>query len=155
VVAYEPPYVQEQNPGGADVDHETHLRQLVASDNRGAAVTYFMRDMVGAPAFVPIMMRLFFWMWPKLVAVAHTLPYDAAVMTGFRVPRSHFATIPTPVLVMNGTKTDPRLKAAAGALAETIRGARRVEVKGQTHNVKPASLISAAGVFLAAAKASR
>ena len=32
-----------------------------------------MRDMVGAPRFVPIMMRLFFWMWPKLTAVAHTL----------------------------------------------------------------------------------
>lgn len=155
VLAYEPPYVQEQNAGGVDPGHESHLRQLVANGNRGGAVTYFMRDMVGAPAFVPIMMRLFFWMWPKLVAVAHTLPYDAAVMTGFRVPRSRFATITTPVLVMNGAKTDARLKAAAGAVAEAIPGAHRVEVEGQTHNVKPAALISAAGTFLAGAKAGR
>ena len=155
VLAYEPPYVQEQNSGNVDASHERHLRQLVASGNRGGAVTYFMRDMVGAPAFVPIMMRLFFWMWPKLVAVAHTLPYDAAVMTSFRVPRSRFATIPTPVLVMNGTKTDARLKAAAASVAGAIPGARRVEVEGQTHNVKPAALISAAGTFLAGAKAGR
>jgi pimeloyl-ACP methyl ester carboxylesterase len=154
VLAYEPPYVREQS-ADADPGHEAHLRQLVASGNRGGAVTYFMRDMVGAPAFVPIMMRLFFWMWPKLVAVAHTLPYDAAVMTSFRVPHGRFATIPTPVLVMNGTKTDARLKAAAAAVAATIPGAHHIEVKGQTHNVQPAALIAAAGAFLTSAKAGR
>ena len=153
VLAYEPPYVREQSADGGDPGHEAHLRQLVASGNRGGAVSYFMRDMVGAPAFVPIMMRLFFWMWPKLVAVAHTLPYDAAVMTAFRVPHARFATIQTPVLVMNGTKTDARLKAAAAAVAGTIPGAHYIEVKGQTHNVQPAALISAAGTFLVAAKA--
>lgn len=155
VLAYEPPYVREQSSDGADPGHEAHLRRLVASGNRGGAVTYFMRDMVGAPAFVPIMMRLFFWMWPKLVAVAHTLPYDAAVMTTFCVPHARFATISTPVLVMNGTKTDLRLKAAAGAVAGTIPGAHRIEVAGQNHNVQPAALIAAAGTFLAAAQSGR
>lgn len=155
VLAYEPPYVQEGKAGAADTAHETHLRQLVSSGNRGAAVSYFMRDMVGAPAFVPIMMRVCFWIWPKLVAVAHTLPYDAAVMTGFRVPRTSFATIATPVLVMNGTKTDPRLKAAARAVSDTIPGAILVEVAGQTHNVKPAALIAAAGTFLSSARVGR
>ena len=142
VVVYEAPYVDE---GGerSTAGHEVQLQRLIARGDRGGAVSYFMRDMVGAPRFVPIMMRLFFWMWPKLKAVAHTLPYDAAVMTGFRVPRERFATIACPVLVLCGGKTDPRLKAAARALVQAIPGARRNELPGQTHNVKPAVLAPA------------
>jgi pimeloyl-ACP methyl ester carboxylesterase len=151
VIAYEAPYVQEQAGAGgasAEVAHEAHLQRLVETGDRGGAVTYFMRDMVGAPAFVPIMMRLFFWMWPKLVAVAHTLPYDAALMTGFRVPRAAFAAITRPVLVLNGTKTDVRLKAAARAVAETIPTAQHDELAKQTHNVNPAVLARAVRGFL-------
>ena len=135
VIAYEPPYVQEQDGGTSGPAHEAELRRLLAKGDRGGAVTYFMKDMVGAPAFVPIVMRLFFWMWPKLVAVAHTLPYDAAIMTGFRVPRTRFARIAVPVFVLNGSKTDARLKAAASVLAQTIAGSRHGELAGQTHNV--------------------
>ena len=135
VIAYEPPYVQEHDESPTGPAHEAELRRLVASGDRGGAINYFMKDMVGAPAFVPIMMRLSFWMWPKLVAVAHTLPYDAALMTGFRVPRTQFARIAVPVFVLNGSKTDTRLKAAARAVAQTISGARHAELAGQTHNV--------------------
>jgi pimeloyl-ACP methyl ester carboxylesterase len=152
VIAYEPPYVEEQEKSAgsenAGTVHEAHLRRLIASGDRGGAVTYFMKDMVGAPAIVTIMMRLLFWVWPKLVAVAHTLPYDAAVMTGFRVPRTRFATISRPVLVLNGSKTDARLKTAARVLAATIPGAQHDELAGQTHNVNPRVLAEAARSFL-------
>jgi pimeloyl-ACP methyl ester carboxylesterase len=152
VIAYEPPYVEEHAaanpPANGGAIHEAQLRRLIVSGDRGGAVTYFMRDMVGAPAFVPIMMRVFFWIWPKLVAVAHTLPYDAALMTGFRVPRERFAAIRRPVLVLNGSKTDSRLKAAARVLAATIPGAQHVELAGQTHNVNPRVLAKAGRDFL-------
>jgi hypothetical protein len=113
-----------------------------------------MRDMVGAPAFVPVMMRLMPWIWRKLKAVAHTLPYDTAVMTGFRVPRARFASIARPALVLNGTKTDPRLKTAARVTAGVVPGARHDELPGQTHNVNPGVLADAArGFFLTASVA--
>ena len=150
VIAYEPPYVGEHtlaSPSTGRV-HEAHLRRLIANGDRGGAITYFMKDMVGAPAIVPVMMRLVFWMWPRLVAVAHTLPYDAALMTGFRVPRARFATIRQPVLVLNGSKTDARLKAAARVLVDTIADARHDELTGQTHNVNPRVLANAARSFL-------
>jgi len=149
VVAYEPPYVAEAAAQGEPAAHEAQLRRLVASGDRGAAVTYFMRDMVGAPAFVPIMMRLMPWIWRKLKAVAHTLPYDAAVMTEFRVPRARFAAIDRPVLVLNGSRTDARLKTAARVLTDTIPGARHAELAGQTHNVNPAVLAAGIMDFLA------
>lgn len=147
VIAYEPPYVDNDADRGAAA-HEAQLRRFVASGDRGAAITYFMRDMVGAPAFVPIMMRLLPWVWRKLKAVAHTLPYDAAVMTDFRVPQATFATIQRPVLVLNGSKTDPRLKAAARAVREAIPGARHAELAGQTHNVNPGVLVAGIREFL-------
>ena len=50
-----------------------------------------MRTMVGVPAPFVILMRLMPWVWRKLKAVAHTLPYDAAVMSGFKVPRARLA----------------------------------------------------------------
>jgi len=147
VVAYEPPYVDDAGLRGGAV-HQEQLERLVAAGNRGGAVKYFMKDMVGAPAAMVVMMRLMPWIWRKLEAVAHTLPYDAAVMTAFRIPRARFASIGVPALVMNGSKTDDRLRKAAHALADVIPGAHHRELAGQTHNVKPSVLAPAVVEFL-------
>ena len=90
VVAYEPPYVDDAGTRGGEA-FETRLRAFIANGNRGGAVRYFMRDMVGAPAPVVFVMRFVPGVWPKLKAVAHTLPYDAALMSAFRIPRQRFA----------------------------------------------------------------
>jgi pimeloyl-ACP methyl ester carboxylesterase len=127
VVAYEPPYVDDDGQRGGAA-HKAQLDRLVAAGERGGAVKYFMKDMVGAPAAIVVMMRLMPWIWRKLRAVAHTLPYDAAVMTEFKIPRARFASIGVPVLVMNGAKTDARLKAAARAIAGTVPGAHHHEL---------------------------
>jgi pimeloyl-ACP methyl ester carboxylesterase len=147
VIAYEPPYVDEAG-GSKGEAHERELARLIASGNRGGAVTYFMRDMVDAPRPVLVMLRLMPWIWRKLKAVAHTLPHDAAVMSGFRVPRARLAAVHTPVLVMHGSKTDARLKHAAHAVANAVPGAQHRELAGQTHNVRPDVLTPATVQFL-------
>ena len=146
VAAYEPPYVDDSGlrDGAA---HHGRLTRLVAEGNRGGAVKYFMKDMVGAPSPMVAMMRLMPWVWRKLEAVAHTLPYDAAVMTGFRIPRELYAAVDVPALVMNGGKTDPRLQEAARTLATVVPTARHRELPGQTHNVKPEVLAPAVVEF--------
>jgi pimeloyl-ACP methyl ester carboxylesterase len=149
VVAYEPPYVDDgSRPGHAD--HERRLGELLAAGDRGGAVTYFMRTMVGVPAPAVVIMRLMPWIWRKLAAVAHTLPYDAALMNGFTVPAARFASIKTPALVMHGSKTDARLQKAARAVADAVPGAFHRTLPGQTHNVKPAVLVPAIVEFLTA-----
>jgi pimeloyl-ACP methyl ester carboxylesterase len=152
VVAYEPPYVDDAGTRGGAA-YAGQLQRLLASGNRGGAVKYFMQDMVGAPAAMVVVMRLMRWIWRKLEAVAHTLPYDAAVMTEFRIPRARFASIRTPALILNGSKTDQRLKDAARAIAEAIPGARHHELAGQTHNVKPDVLSPVVVDFLTLAPA--
>jgi hypothetical protein len=113
VAAYEPPYVAQ---GGApQTAHEPALRAMIGAGKRGDAVKYFMRDMVGVPAFAVVLMRLMPNVWPKMKAVAHTLPYDAAVMDGFVVPEGRFASVRAPTLVMHGGKTDAKLMKAADA----------------------------------------
>ena len=152
VVAYEPPYVDDGGDRGGAA-HEAQLARLVVAGRRSAAVTYFMRDMVGVPACAVVMMRTMWWIWRKLEAVAHTLPYDAAIMTAFRIPRERFASIRVPALIMNGSKTDARLRAAAHVIARAIPEARHRELAGQTHNVKPGALAPPVIEFLAAAAA--
>ena len=146
VAGYEPPYINDgQQP---TADHEANLRALLADNRRGAAVKYFMRDMVGVPSFVVVMMRLMPWLWRKLEAVAHTLPYDAAVMGSFAVPTERLAAIATPTLVMHGGKTDERLKKAALAVAETVPRAQHRTLAGQRHDVSLEVLAPALIEFL-------
>lgn len=147
VVAYEPPYVDDGN-AGKELPHLEALAERLQHGDRGGAVAYFMKDMVGVPAFVVVMMRLMPWVWRKLKAAAHTLPYDASIMTGFRVPRQRLGTIRVPALVMHGSKTDARLKHAATAAAGAIPGAEHRELAGQTHNVSPAVLAPAVTEFI-------
>jgi pimeloyl-ACP methyl ester carboxylesterase len=150
VLAYEPPYVHDADTGEPSADHERQLKRLLSAGHRGAAVAYFMRDMVGAPGAMVFAMRLMPWIWRKLEAVAPTLPYDAAIMSGFKIPRTRFASIPIPVLVMYGSKTDARLKAAAREVASAIPRAQHRELAGQTHNVN-AGVLAAAVVKVQAA----
>ena len=157
VVAYEPPYVGGSAGNGgagrgapAGADHQRRLEAFIAAGDRGGAVKYFMRSMVGVPAPMVVMMQVMPWIWRKMKAVAHTLPYDAAVMTGFEVPAARLAAVKVPTLLMNGGKTDLRLAKAAGAVADAVPGAQHRILPGQTHNVSLQALTPALVEFLAA-----
>jgi pimeloyl-ACP methyl ester carboxylesterase len=149
VVAYEPPYVE---PPGATRGraHQSRLQELIAAGDRGGAVRYFMRDMVGVPAPAIWIMRFMPGLWRKLAAVGHTLPYDAAVMGDFTVPTERLGKVGVPTLVMHGSKTDARLKRAAGEVAGAVPAARSRTLVGQNHNVSAAVLAPAVVEFLAA-----
>lgn len=131
---YEPPFVAE-GASGSEADHVAHLKQLLASGRRGAAVKYFMKDMVRVPGPVLMVMQLMLPVWSKLKAVAHTLPYDATIMGKWAVPREIAARVKVPSLVMHGGKTDERLARAAAALAAALPGAEHRVLEGQRHDV--------------------
>ncbi len=147
VVAYEAPYVEPEGETRGRA-HQARLQEILAAGDRGGAVRYFMREMVGVPAPFVFLMRLMPWVWRKLKAVAHTLPYDAGVMGDFTVPRDRLAAVTVPTLVMCGSKTDGRLKRAAAGVAGAIAGAEARILAGQTHNVSAAVLAPAVVEFL-------
>jgi pimeloyl-ACP methyl ester carboxylesterase len=135
----EPPLVVDPGDRRLPADMYQRLTELIDSGKRGEAVRYFMVDGIGAPAFVPGLLRLMPGVWKKLTAVAHTLPYDARLIDGYQagqpLPAGQWSAVTVPALVMCGTEKDTPdfLRHAAAAVAEALPDARLVERKGLGH----------------------
>ena len=138
LVAFEAPYMvgSHRQPGHAR--YEAELTSLIARNDRDGAVKLFMRT-VGVPAFLVPIMRIM-PSWKDLRRVAHTLPYDAAVMGGFELPISRLSSIRVPTLVAGGGKSPPALQAAVDAVARTVPGARLAWIPRQSHAIKASAL---------------
>lgn len=148
VAAYEPPYVNASGEHRGS-DHEARLKEMVAAGRRGDAVKFFMHDMVGIPTVFCLVMRLMRGMWRKLEAVAHTLPYDAAIIGDYRPPAAILGAAKVPVLIMHGGKTSPLLRdAAQDASALLPQGQLRV-IPGHGHDVPAAALAPVLTEFFA------
>ena len=138
LAAHEPPYMVGEHAAKFDKDYERKVTRLVAEGKRSEAVAYFMRT-VGVPAPFVWLMRLMPF-WKKAVAVAHTLPYDAAAMNGFAPPEKRLRDVRVPTVVLVGTSTPASLKAAAAEVSRLVPGARLIEMPKQNHGVKPVAL---------------
>jgi len=134
MVLYEAPYVVNMGGHNPPADSEEQLKKLISADRRSDAVKFFMKDMIGVPAIMTAIMSIM-PMWPKLKAVAHTLPYDAAIMNGFTTPVKLANSVNAPTLVMGGTKSPVSLRNAVQKLSESIPGAQSKLLQGQNHNV--------------------
>lgn len=143
LIGYEAPWVGlRPNRDGTPKDYAADLDALLAADDRAGAVSYFMVDMIGAPRFVPLLMRLTARKpWRQLQAVAPTLRYDTAVMGArFEVPDAELSAVRVPTTVLAGSKGAPAMLAAQERIAAAIPGARHAVLAGQTHQVSPAAL---------------
>lgn len=124
--------------GGRDWDAAGYVRELerfVASGNRSKAVKHFMRA-VQVPAPVVALMPLL-PMWPRLKRVAHTLPYDHALLgdtaSGHDTPVPRWALSDTPTLIMGGGKSPGWMQRAQTVIAEALPAAEHRTIPGQTH----------------------
>ena len=137
LVAYEPPYmVAGATP--AQADYGARVTALIAEEKRDAAIKLFMVT-VGVPRFfVPLMRLMPFWKDAR--TVAHTLPYDAAIMDGFALPTDALRSIRIPVVAAAGEKTPPVLRRAAEAVAATVPGAQLRIAPKMSHAIKPTIL---------------
>ena len=147
LVAFEPPYMVGEHRRPNHARYEAEVRGYVARDDRAGAVSLFMRT-VGVPRLFVGMMRLM-PIWKKLKGVAHTLPYDAAIMNNFELPTSRLQSIRVPTLVVGGGKSPAALKAAVRSVGDSIPGALVVEVPNQTHAIKGAALAPVVREFAA------
>jgi pimeloyl-ACP methyl ester carboxylesterase len=137
---YEPPFIVDDTRPPVPPDYQAQIAGLVSSGRRGEAVEYFMTRAVGAPAEVVAQMRNAS-MWPGLEAVAHTLIYDNTIlgdgMAGSPLPVRKYASVAVPVLVMDGGASPTWARNSVQLLADTIPGAQRRTLEGQTHAVDP------------------
>jgi len=143
LIGYEAPWVGlRKNRDGSTKNYHADLDRLVDAGENAKAISYFMVDMIGAPRIMPLMMRIMAAKeWTKLLAVAPTLRYDAAIMGAtFTVPADELASVAVPALALGGSKGAPEMRAAQEAVAAAIPGAEHAVLAGQTHQVSPAAL---------------
>lgn len=131
---YEPPFMVDNEGHHPPADSEDQLKTMIAENHRGDAVKFFMKDMVGLPGIFIFIMKLM-PVWPKLKGVAHTLPYDAAVMGDYSLPEKKAASVKIPTLISGGDKSQVSLQHAVKKLSEIMPNSRLQILKGQTHNV--------------------
>lgn len=136
--AYEPPYTRADPNDKTDADFRERLEAFRAKGQRDEAVSYFMKT-VGVPGFGVAIMKML-PMWKTMRGVAHTLPYDAAVLDGFRVPAQRLAKVKVPTIVANGSKTAPALKLAAKAAADAVPGSQHRVVPKANHGIRPKAI---------------
>jgi hypothetical protein len=108
---------------------------------------------VGVPRLFIMLMRLM-PAWSRLTAVAHTLPYDFAIVGPYQqgrpLPPSRWTGATIPTLVMDGGKSPAWMRNAMRALAGVLPNATYRTLDGQTHMVKPKALAPPLVEFLRA-----
>jgi pimeloyl-ACP methyl ester carboxylesterase len=151
LVAFEPPYVVDQSRKQIPSTWAADMRALCDAGKPGDAVKYFMTKGIGLPGFVVAMMKLM-PAWKGMKAVAHTLPYDAAVLGqncfGRPLDTEQWATIEAPALVVNGGKSPGWMRTSVKALAGAVPGAKHDEVPGQNHMIKASAIAPVISAFL-------
>jgi pimeloyl-ACP methyl ester carboxylesterase len=117
-------------------DFPEQLDALLAADKRGEACEFFLAEHVGFP---PEWIEE--WrnspIWSANEAMAHTLPYDTAIMGDSRMPAERLATLQVQTMVVNSDHTGDWLLAAAKATAAALPNGRRLELPGVWHRVLP------------------
>jgi pimeloyl-ACP methyl ester carboxylesterase len=149
---YEAPFIVDDSRPPFPPDYLAQLNKFLALGRRGGAVRFWLR-MVGVPAPVVALMRCT-PAWPKFKAVAHTLPYDAAIMAGtlggVPLPAGRWTSVRVPALTVTGGKSPAWLHHGMQALTNILPRAENRILEGQTHMVKPEALAPVLEEFFSA-----
>lgn len=139
IVTYEAPFILDGTRPPNDPQLGRRVQQMVDGGRRGDAVKTFMRT-VGVPAPFVVLMRLM-PAWKQLTAIAHTLPYDFAIVLeheqGKPLPTGYYDDVEPATLVLAGGKSPEYMRNAQAAIAEAVPEARFEVLPGQTHMIKP------------------
>jgi pimeloyl-ACP methyl ester carboxylesterase len=133
LVLYEPPFTDNDGNIGPSEELAAGIAELVEAGRPGDAVALFMTAS-GAPAEAVAQMRQAPF-WAGLESVAHTMPYDMALMGDAALLRERALTLGVPTLVLDGGASEPWGRRSADAVAAAVPGAERVTLEGQTHEV--------------------
>jgi pimeloyl-ACP methyl ester carboxylesterase len=140
VIVYEVPFIVDDSRQPLP-NYSEHTARLAAEGKLDELVEYFLTQVVGIPAEYAAGMKQDQNMWGGMLAIAPTIPYDAAFvgefMRGKPLPTDHWVKVTMPVLVADGGASDAWMHHAADALAKVLPRAIRQTLEGQTHRVDP------------------
>jgi pimeloyl-ACP methyl ester carboxylesterase len=132
---YEPPLVFADQRAAMPDDLVEQLVALTSADRRSEAAELFLTKGVGVP--LPAVERIKASPgWPSLMALAHTLSYDATLTRDPEALLARGASVTQPALLMAGEKSEAWMRAGVERLAAAVPGARQATLAGQTHEVQ-------------------
>jgi len=139
---YEAPFIVDDSRPAVPDEFVPQVNAALAAGRRAKAVKMFMK-LVGVPSIFIMLMRVM-PAWPKLTAIAHTLPYDLAIVGPYQkgrpLPATRWSGATMPTLVMDGGKSPAWMRNATRALARVLPNATYRTLEGQTHMIKPNAL---------------
>ena len=137
LIMYEPPFIIDGSRSPMPDEFANQVTKLVAADRRSDAVKLFFNKGMGIPAVFVTLMRLFMRDWSKMVEMAHTIPYDLAILAGTQsgkpLPVKRWASITAPTLVLTGGKSEAFFHKGAQALADILPNTQHRILKDQHH----------------------
>ncbi len=153
LAVYQPPYVTDQQKTPERRTLLTELDQLLDEEERGAAVKLFMTRAFGMPGPLVTAFKIT-PMWSKLTGLAHTIPYDVALLDenwqSGKLPTEILSAVDAPTLVLAGGKSPADVRNLAPVLCAALpRGTTQV-VAGQAHNVMAKALAPVLAGFFGA-----
>jgi pimeloyl-ACP methyl ester carboxylesterase len=138
VALYEAPFIVDDSRPATE-DRWVRIEKAIAAGRRSAAVSLFLR-MVGVPSLFVVMMRLT-PVWPKLKAMAHTLPYDGAIVRDWQrgrpLPAQRWAAVTVPTLVTDGGRSPRWMRNGSRAISLVLPNVQYRTLEGQTHMLQP------------------
>jgi pimeloyl-ACP methyl ester carboxylesterase len=144
---YDPVFAVDKRKPLPPPNFVQELGDLIAHGRRRAATTYYFTKVMGMPSLVATGIGLIPGFRRRLDSVAHTLPYEAALvedaLRGQPLRVEDWRAVRTPTLVLSGEKSEPVLRKGAEAIAEALPNAELRILVGQGHNPSMAVLAKA------------
>jgi pimeloyl-ACP methyl ester carboxylesterase len=134
---WEPPYVVAGARPPIPADWGDRVAALIADGRSADAIEYWLVEIVNIPAdYVASMKGMPFWQ--GMVASAHALVYDAAILRDFAIPAERAASVSVPALVMDGGEAAlPWIKRGVEEVLKLLPDGRHQVLDGQAHDVPP------------------
>ncbi|MEV7092450.1 alpha/beta hydrolase [Amycolatopsis sp. NPDC051045] len=142
LAVYEPPFVVDDTRPRVPADYAARLDEALEEGKRGKAVKMFMTEGVGLSGATVAMMRIMPF-WAKLKRVAHTIPYDTAMVIEHQSGRPLPAAWPevkVPALTIDGGRSPDWMRNGVASLAKVLPSAEYRTLPDQTHIVKAPAL---------------
>ena len=154
LLIYEPPFIVDGSHAPMPGDLIEQVTELVSAGRRNDAVKLFFTRGMGIPGFAVSLMRLLMPGWSKMADIAHTVPYDLAILAGTQegkpLPVKRWASATAAILVLVGGKSEAFFHSGAQALTEILPDAQYRSLPGRGHSavlMAPQAIAAAAEPF--------
>lgn len=144
---FEPPFIVDSSRPPMDTALSGAIDRQIANGKGAEAVRLFFTRGMGVPSFGVTMMRFLMPGWSKMCAMAHTIPYDLAILDGTQagqpLPVERWKDTSLPIKVAVGSRSEPFFHSGAKELVRILPSTEYQSLPGLNHGallLAPAAL---------------